>query len=538
MKIQMGRHDFFLGLLIATIALIQCASPIAPKGGPKDETPPTLDSLNSSVPEQINFKKDKLVFAFDEWVKLDKPSSQIVISPTLEYPATYDIKGKAVHVEFHEDEVLRENTTYVINFGQSIQDITESNPLTGFKYVFSTGSFIDSLIFRAKVIDAFTAEPVKDCLVMLYENKEDSVVYKDKPYYFGYTSELGLVEISNIKSGQFKVLAMEDKNGNFIKDLDTERLGFVEDSINMGDSSQTEPIIRIFSQEEAFRITESRSDQYGSIEVQFSKPIFNASAHSLNDSIEVEHSLMDKKLTIFYEGLVSTAFKIAYQLDDFQDTIRVRPRDKKTWLQKNRLKLISPSNKPEKLFPNDTLSFSWNAPIDRIDLDRWKMIDSTDQNIPFKSNLSLEEPEKIEITADWSLTPIYLTLLDSAIVDFYGRYSDSLTRSTVLDDMENYTNLNLSLTGLDNMQPYSVSILYKEKEVFQQNIEGIDSFHINLKMLHPDTHSLEIIDDDNKNGKWDSGDYLEKLQPERIRIYEIGGFRANWDLDKLIDLKE
>src|SRR5690625_6109766 len=140
--------------------LRQCASHASIQGGPKDETPPKVDSLASSPTPQVNFTKDDITITFDEWVKLEDPFDQIFISPPLEHRPTYNLKKRSLIISFHEEEVLKDSTTYIINLGTSIKDITESNPLEDFQYVFSTGDELDSLGFSGTITDILTGEPV------------------------------------------------------------------------------------------------------------------------------------------------------------------------------------------------------------------------------------------------------------------------------------------------------------------------------------------------------------------------------------------
>ncbi|MEL6922896.1 MAG: Ig-like domain-containing protein, partial [Bacteroidota bacterium] len=191
-------------MLFVSILLSDCATPGNPDGGPRDEQPPQLDSLSSTPNYQTNFTKQRLEFTFDEWVKLNNPVKEVLVSPPFIKSLNLTIRKKTVRVEFPEDEELKENTTYTINFGDAIQDLTESNPVPDFRFVFSTGDEIDSLSINGSIKDAITGEPVPDVRVFLYYNQADSVVRTIKPYYFAKADKNGSFKIENLPAATFK----------------------------------------------------------------------------------------------------------------------------------------------------------------------------------------------------------------------------------------------------------------------------------------------------------------------------------------------
>ncbi|MEM9850056.1 MAG: Ig-like domain-containing protein, partial [Bacteroidota bacterium] len=149
----MLRIIIFSSLIFSSFILIQCANPGTLTGGPKDEQPPRLDSLESTPNLQTNFEVQDIVLTFDEWIKLNNPFTQIVVSPPLDPKPEVSLKGKSVLIEFDETTELRANATYTINFGEAIQDLTEGNPAENLRFVFSTGDFIDSLEVSGQIKD-------------------------------------------------------------------------------------------------------------------------------------------------------------------------------------------------------------------------------------------------------------------------------------------------------------------------------------------------------------------------------------------------
>ncbi len=207
--------------------LMQCASPGSIQGGPKDETPPSVDSLKSTPTPQTNFTPRKIVISFDEWVKLDDPFSQIFISPPLEKRPQYQLKGKSLNITFDESEKLQENTTYILNLGTSVQDITESNPVADYQFVFSTGDQLDSLGFSGVITDALTGKPIENVSVMLYDNLADSAIATLPPAYFSRTGKDGQYRFNHLKADTFQLLGYLDDDLDFRYNSETEALGFI-----------------------------------------------------------------------------------------------------------------------------------------------------------------------------------------------------------------------------------------------------------------------------------------------------------------------
>ena len=189
---RLQRFLYFVICLLVFSAFSNCAKRGMPTGGDLDTIPPVF--INSS-PENFstNFKNEEIRIYFDEFIKLEDAQKQIIISPPIDPKPTISPQGSPKkYVTIHLGDSLKENTTYTINFGNSIIDNNEENPLPFFKYVFSTGSYIDSLNVSGSVRDAFEAETEEFISVLLYEineNYTDSIIYQEPPTYIGYTQD-------------------------------------------------------------------------------------------------------------------------------------------------------------------------------------------------------------------------------------------------------------------------------------------------------------------------------------------------------------
>jgi len=192
-----------------------------PTGGAKDITPPKF-VRSTPPPNAVNFQKNRIEIEFDEYIILDNPSKNLVVSPTQSiFPIAKGI-GRRVTVELRDS--LLENTTYTFDFGNSIVDNNERNPLVDFVFSFSTGPTIDTLMISGTVLNAENLAPVSDVYVGVYSDLEDSVFTSRKMERITRTNSKGGFIFRNLAEKPYWVFALEDLNGNFFFDQKTEFL--------------------------------------------------------------------------------------------------------------------------------------------------------------------------------------------------------------------------------------------------------------------------------------------------------------------------
>jgi len=234
------KSSYYLLLAGTIISLVySCAKPLAPTGGPKDETPPeVVRSLPAN--RSTMFTGDRIILTFNEFVYLKEINQQLIISPPVKETPEFKLRGKNLEVKFKEP--LRKETTYNIFFGDAIQDITENNPIPGYKFTFSTGNVLDSLQIEGKLLSAFNLTPVKAAYVMLYDTIYDSVPYKQLPYYIARTNEKGEFSLTNLRDMPYLVFALSDINSNYIFDIPSEEIAFIDSLISPWQPKATGPL--------------------------------------------------------------------------------------------------------------------------------------------------------------------------------------------------------------------------------------------------------------------------------------------------------
>ena len=223
-----SRIYLFSLIFTACSLLWECANPVAPEGGPKDTKPPK--AVKFYPPDHtVNFIDNSIKIDFNEFIALKNQAAEVTVSPPLKTLPDLRIRGKSLIIKL--DDTLSANTTYSIDFGKAISDITESNILPGFSYVFSTGPYVDSLSLQGRVFNSFDLSPQKDLFALLYINIYDTIAFdslpfKVKPYYVTKTNEKGEFLFHNLKASDMKLTALADQNGNLIFDQASEKVAF------------------------------------------------------------------------------------------------------------------------------------------------------------------------------------------------------------------------------------------------------------------------------------------------------------------------
>jgi len=221
-------------LYFVSVTGMGCAQIGSPTGGPRDSLPPVLISATPAL-MTTNFSTNKISFYFNEYVDVQDVQNNVLVSPFPKVTPTVEFKFKVVTVKLKD--TLLPNTTYSINFGNSIRDNNEGNPYRNFTYVFSTGNMIDSLQQGGKVIIAETGKKDSTIIAMLYRNVDDSVVQKRKPDYVARLDSSGNFMFRNLSGGKYKIYALKDGDGGKTYNSKIELFAFSDSELVIGPSN-------------------------------------------------------------------------------------------------------------------------------------------------------------------------------------------------------------------------------------------------------------------------------------------------------------
>ena len=222
-----GRWTYWLLTLVVGVILAACASIGSPEGGPRDYTPPQVVK-SSPEANALNFKGQKVEITFDEIVNLKDQQKKVIISPAPKTQPLIRTVGKKVTVEFRDE--LEENTTYVIDFSNAIEDNNEGNQLDGYSFAFSTGDQIDTLAVSGIVLRANDLEPMQHVIVGLHSNLDDTAFTRVPLERVSRTNDLGKFTIRNLKPGSYHVFALSDVDGDY-RMARTEDIAFLDEII-------------------------------------------------------------------------------------------------------------------------------------------------------------------------------------------------------------------------------------------------------------------------------------------------------------------
>ncbi|MFT4762020.1 MAG: hypothetical protein ACI9XO_000238 [Paraglaciecola sp.] len=525
-------------LCIYFFSLASCANIVAPTGGAKDKTPPKLIESESTKNFQTNFTKRGFELTYDEWLRLKDQINQVIVSPPLQYRPDIELKKKTVLFEFDEREELREDATYVINFGESITDYTEGNDAEMI-FVFSTGDYIDSLEVKGNIVDAFSKEPVKNVLIMLYDNLADSVIRTERPFYFGKTDEKGAFKIQNIKSDTFKVVALIDDNLNYLYDNETEKIGFLDTTIFLPDSLLTSIKMQLFQEPKKLFFRNDEQEEYGRIVMMFNQKPENPDIRS-DDFGQFTFWETEKDSVYFwYDVAEEQDWNIYFHRDTLIDTIAVKKLDKTAWEKKAKLEFKS--GKQTAFNPDKNLEITFNYPLQAIDTAGILVLsDTTGMLIIPDISIDSLNRHQLNFTHKWKEGLDYeMLFLPNSLIDAFGfKNPDTLRQSHKTALEKDFGNIVLKFENLSPDTAYVAKLMDSSKAIIEEfTMQDTTDFEIAFPKLLPGTYSIEFIEDVNKDGKWTTGNYDAKRQAERVFIQKLEELRAQWDVEATVSGK-
>ncbi|WP_339650572.1 Ig-like domain-containing protein [uncultured Maribacter sp.] len=522
----------FIFVFIIALVSYQCAQRGTPTGGPKDIAPPEL--VRAEPPNMsINFKDQKIRLYFNELVKLKDIQKQLIVSPPLKYTPVLSPQGNAnKYVEITIKDTLAANTTYTLNFGQGIVDNNEENPLSFFTYVFSTGNYIDSLELTGVITDAFNKKADEFVSVMLYKidsSYTDSTLYQKPPNYITNTLDSAVIfKLKNLKEGKYALFALKDIAGNNIFDQKTDKIGFVKDTINLPTDSIY--LLNLFKEIPDYGVAVPSMEASNKISFGYYGDGSAIAIETITKLPDTVRSIITKErekdtLNFWFTPykMDSILFAITNENLKISDTFNVKSR--KVALDSLKISLSQQGN-IEFDKPINILS---NTPLVSFDTTKIKLTDK--DTLIVTNNLKLDTLEN-QLNFDFKILPnqsYKIELLPGAITDFFENTNDTLAYNLRTKSIADYGNLSLELNGNNIKYPIIVQ-LTNEKGDLQREIYASQQQTYTFNNINPGKYMARVIFDSNGNQKWDTGNFLKKIQPEKVSYYPILiEMRANWE---------
>lgn len=516
----------FVALYLSDLSLSSCATRSSPGGGPRDTLAPQLDT---SFPPNLktHFEAEKVELIFNEYIVLKGGGSQIRFSPPLEKSPVIESSGKSIQISWEGD--LRPNTTYTISFGEAISDFREGNVNNDFRYIFSTGDFIDSLSLSGTVVDAKSGEPLKEMLVALYEPvdsiPQDSLAFKTLPTYYAYTTEDGSYEMNYLKYGQFRLLTFKDASGGFKLKSGQELLGFASELIQTHPDHKPIPLTASQAPPPP-RFLGARYLEQGHLQLSFN---YNTDSLQIElphqerlDTHFVQWNKRRDTMDLWFRPFLTDSLLITFNEQSLgQDTVIASLREMNPTILN-----LSVYRKEFRYL--DTLKLKSNIPLSNVDASQIQVLTPKDTLTLAKD--SLINATIIALDPGISAKKYRFIIPPSAVRSEFGEMKDTARLDLKSLSREELGSLNLSVKSDTSMPLVLVVETDAGREILRRSFR--DSTTVDLRKRKPIKYRLKLISDRDENGEWSPADLHKNLQPEKILIYkEPLEIRANWEMD-------
>ena len=574
-------------IIATTIAMIfSCARQLPPSGGPKDITPPKI-VRNVPANGALNFRGKTIVVTFDEFVALDKVNEKFMISPPVNKKPGILLKGKSLYIEFQEK--LKDSTTYTLYFQDAIRDVNEGNPIPNFQFVFSTGNVIDSLSVLGNIYDAFNLEATQNTLVSMYKMLADSAPVKLLPDYITLADINGGFRINNIREGRYMIYGLQEKNNNKRYDLFDEGFAFMDNPVEINRSKNYFPVIVV---KDTIKTIKTNKTQTTTVNPVLQKPrevplidgeyklfLFTAPKknHYLTSSGRKTGYLLNYTLslppdTVRFEFKIPNVTTRSYFLEknNAGDTIDVWLTDSLlysrqqintivgypytdstgvTKLKTDTIPMRFVATRATKaketatrytfstnlaggtIRPGQQIVFSSQTPFRSPDTTKIRLYESRKtgrMKVPYILIKDTLISKRYYLRSKFIEGSSYLLIADSAsFSNIYGHVADSVGIKFSVGTADSYGQLTINIDSI----PGAVIVQLldsKEKLISEKHIKR--NGKIEFPLLEKGNYRLKAIYDLNGDGKWTTGDFKIKRQPEPVSYYpsEIE-IKVNWE---------
>ncbi len=573
-----------LGVMMFSHGCANTTTP--PSGGPKDTIPPVITAIYPGLSAtQIPTEKTRLILEFNEYVKV-KDMKSLFLSPPMEKPLKYRLKGRSVEISF--EEPLDSGKTYTLDCTNAIVDNNEGNPFPGFTLVFSTGDNIDSMVVTGIVQDCNNLAPLKGATVMLYKDHADSAVFLKRPDAAVKTDQWGFFSLRNIEDTLYRMYALIDDNNNNKYDPDAEKIAFIDSLVrpvmkvsdtlpeimkyDMLDTAaclarKTEYELNIFREKPSKQLIVNR-ERVGdrTAYITFMAP------YAQVDSLWIRGVPQDRIITQF--NILQDSLEIWVndpkpQPDTFYVNVRYMKTDTLGMLnlETDEIKLVNPNRKVfgkssrRDIKHEDTIAvFKTEAKPETVEQYgftiefAYPVIESAFDSLIFRSiNPKQEESigkytveqdslnlRKYIIRPEQKMLPGYeyfLKIPYRKFKDVNGFYNDSSEVKVSLPKDDKLSTMNLVLSNL-NGNKYIVDLLNEKRDKALRTYIVDSDQTLVFPYIKAGKYSIRITEDLNRNGIVDTGILLEHKQPEKVRFYKLEDGTFLIDIPEMSELEQ
>ena len=535
-------------MIILATFFAGCAKISSPTGGPRDSTPPKVVKMTPEN-QSVRFHDKQIRIFFDEYVTLNNPTTNVLISPPMSESPQYTLKGKSLVIKFKD--TLRANTTYNMVFSDCIRDYHENTPLSYFHYSFSTGDSLDDYTIRGNILDAKSLAPSKDFYVLLYKNMADSMPLTTKPDFVTKTLENGSFQFQNIKEGNYKIFALKDINADLLYNLPNEEIAFLEETVTayraLPDSTPDSlksalPMLTMYSfvgGDTSQKLQRYENPAAGIYMFPYKTMVNQFSAIPADNALEYFEIFNETKDTVIWylKSPMTDTTTYYFYADGLLDTVHLVPyhekaasgRGRQSQPKKFSISFLNAGEYhkpltlkfPYPIHPIDSFNvyvYSQHQSIKDTDIYRFSVPDSFVMQMPLPMNYQEKKSYSVMIP-------------DSVFYGYNGLANDTLKTQFSAKSVKDYGTLIMSYELPENGKPYIVTLWKGERKIQEDRLTS--SSTITYSYLNPDTYRVSAFCDENDNRLWDTGDYSSKRQPEKMFAFPKNiSIRAYWDLEE------
>jgi Bacterial Ig-like domain len=579
-----------------------CAQQGSPSGGPRDEDPPIpieSDPPNYST----RFEAKKIQITFDEYIVLDNVNQQLIVSPPMEEKPEVKLKKKTLIIEFEEDlkanttytfnfgDAIKDlhegnklqNYEYVFSTGEILDSLSVRGTL---KYAENL-EVPDEPISIMLYADLWDSVPLTDIPLYVGRSNDSGVfsvnnlrpdeykVFALKDANNNFLFDLAIEEIAFLDSS---LIVNADLARRLLGDtivtvplpdtLAVDSSGMIADTL-MEEGPDLNAIyidLMLFTEETEIQyIKDYTREDRRKIQLVFARPLTDTfSYHFIEDEHKMEVPVLDyfspdrDSLTIWVRDSLhykkDSLFMVAgYTIKDtsdlyvlrmdtllfsFREKTRKSKREQSEAKQEEKLTIHTIKNNGNQELNKD-LPLMIDFPLERIEdtlISLYYIPDSIEQMQAFVLKTDSSLFGRAVLSAAWESEANYrMVVLPGAIRSIYPQEHDTIDVKFKTRDLEYYGQILLSLENVNNrviVQLFNGDKLLSEKTVLE---EGQYTF----PFLAPKEYSFKFIHDLNGNGKWDTGKYIRKRQPEPIELLPAKiEVRSNWDHDVSMKLEK
>ncbi|MBP1676908.1 MAG: hypothetical protein H6Q20_1467 [Bacteroidetes bacterium] len=586
----LNKISIFLTIAGISFLVYSCANKAqGPTGGAKDVTPPKV-LKSTPVNGALNFNKKQVQIFFDENISVEKVNDNVLISPPQKSQPIVKGNARVLTVSFEDN--LIDSTTYTINFGNAIVDLNEKNPLKNYRFSFSTGNEIDTLQISGTLIDAENLNPMAGVLVGIYQATEKDSAFLQKPFLrIGKTDESGRFIIDNVKSGQYKVFALDDtsrdyfyQQGEGVAFLDSlvtptfrreeMRDTIWKDSVTV-DSIRTYMGTRFLPDNILLKyFKEAKKRQYF-LKQERKQPqaftlFFNAPLAELPVIKPLNFNWDDKYMLQKNNTMDTLTYWITesdvYNKDTLQmsmtylktdSVFRLVPQTDTLNVFMRKVNVGGKTKKGDKVPDlkapfykfNTNISgsfdvfspivFRFESPLKAADVSKihlYQKIDSTLKALPVSWQQTDSTKMVYALNYKWEPEKTYEIAIDStAYRDIYNNESDKFKAEFKIKSLDEYAAIKMLLAQYDSLMVLQVldtkdNVLATKPAVQKGTL---------FEYLRPGDYFVRAFIDRNRNGVWDTGELISRRSPEEVYYYPKKlTLKANWEFEESWNINE